>query len=94
MATETQGSEAPGHPPRTCEILEVKTEVMSSDEEAAGPPEMLYEFGPVDEDDEGAAEHKHATPNTEERTEMDGDQGNTHVICSPSGILNSLLIHG
>ncbi|RXN22558.1 1-aminocyclopropane-1-carboxylate synthase 1 [Labeo rohita] len=80
-----QGSEAPGHPPRAGEMLEIKTEVMSSDDEAAGPPEMLYEFGPVDEDDEaGAAEHKHTGPNTEENTEMDGEQGNTHVICSPS----------
>lgn len=93
QVTGMQGSEAPGHPPRAGEILEIKTEVMSSDDEAVGPSEMLYEFGPVDEDDEaGAAEHKHAGPNTEESTEMDGEQGNTHVICSPSGILNSLLI--
>uniref|UniRef100_A0A672LFR1 1-aminocyclopropane-1-carboxylate synthase-like protein 1 n=2 Tax=Sinocyclocheilus grahami TaxID=75366 RepID=A0A672LFR1_SINGR len=84
QATGLQGSEAPGHPPRVGEMLEIKTEVMSSDDEAAGPPEMIYEFGPVDEDDEGAAEHKHAGPNTEEITEMDGEQGNTHVICSPS----------
>ncbi|KTF97285.1 hypothetical protein cypCar_00005755 [Cyprinus carpio] len=84
QATEMQGSEAPGHPPRAGEILEIKTEVMSSDDEAAGPPEMLYEFGPVDEGDEGAAEHKHTAPNTEESTEMDGEQGITHVICSPS----------
>uniref|UniRef100_A0A8C1TFM5 1-aminocyclopropane-1-carboxylate synthase-like protein 1 n=1 Tax=Cyprinus carpio TaxID=7962 RepID=A0A8C1TFM5_CYPCA len=85
QVTGMQGSEAPGHPPRTGEILEIKTEVMSSDDEAVGPPEMLYEFGPVDEDEEAsAAEHKHAGPNTEENTEMDGEQGNTHVICSPS----------
>uniref|UniRef100_A0A673M0I0 1-aminocyclopropane-1-carboxylate synthase-like protein 1 n=1 Tax=Sinocyclocheilus rhinocerous TaxID=307959 RepID=A0A673M0I0_9TELE len=85
QVTGMQGSEAPGQPPRAGEILEIKTEVMSSDDEAVGPPEMLYEFGPVDEDDEaGAAEHKHAGPNTEENTEMDGEQGNTHVICSPS----------
>uniref|UniRef100_A0A671M710 1-aminocyclopropane-1-carboxylate synthase-like protein 1 n=1 Tax=Sinocyclocheilus anshuiensis TaxID=1608454 RepID=A0A671M710_9TELE len=85
QVTGMQGSEAPDQPPRAGEILEIKTEVMSSDDEAVGPPEMLYEFGPVDEDDEaGAAEHKHAGPNTEENTEMDGEQGNTHVICSPS----------
>uniref|UniRef100_A0A673IAA4 1-aminocyclopropane-1-carboxylate synthase-like protein 1 n=1 Tax=Sinocyclocheilus rhinocerous TaxID=307959 RepID=A0A673IAA4_9TELE len=84
QATGLQGSEAPGHPPRVGEMLEIKTEVMSSDDEAAGPPEMIYEFGPVDEDDEGAAEHKHAGPNTEENTEMDGEQGNAHVICSQS----------
>ncbi|XP_067293006.1 1-aminocyclopropane-1-carboxylate synthase-like protein 1 isoform X2 [Pseudorasbora parva] len=79
-----QGSEAPGHPPRAGEILEIKTEVMSSDDEAAGPPEMLYEFGPVDEEDETGAEHRHAGPNTEDQAEMDGEQGNTHVICSTS----------
>ncbi|XP_052454075.1 1-aminocyclopropane-1-carboxylate synthase-like protein 1 [Carassius gibelio] len=85
QVTGMQGSEAPGQQPRAGEILEIKTEVMSSDDEAAGPPEMLYEFGPVDEDDEaGAADHKHAGPSTEENTEMDGEQGNTHVICSPS----------
>ncbi|XP_056095176.1 1-aminocyclopropane-1-carboxylate synthase-like protein 1 [Rhinichthys klamathensis goyatoka] len=77
-----QGSET--NPPRAGEILEIKTEVMSSDDEAAGPPEMLYEFGPVDEEDEAGAEHKNAGPNTDEHAEMDGEQGNTHVICSPS----------
>ncbi|XP_051545648.1 1-aminocyclopropane-1-carboxylate synthase-like protein 1 [Myxocyprinus asiaticus] len=77
-------SEVQGHPSRASEILEVKTEVMSSDDEATGPPEMLYEFGPVDDDDEASANHKHSVPNTEEPT-LDGEQGNsTHVTCSPS----------
>lgn len=78
-----QGSEAPGHPSRAVEMLEIKTEVMSSDDEAA-QPEMLYEFGPVDEDEEAGGEHKQAVQNAEESAEMDGEQGNAHVICSPS----------
>lgn len=76
-------SEVAGNPPRAGEILEIKTEVLSSDDEAAGPPEMLYEFGPVDDDDEGN-ENKHVGPNAQEQTVLDGDQGNTHMVCSPS----------
>lgn len=81
------GSEVAGNPPRAGEILEIKTEVLSSDDEAAGPPEMLYEFGPVDDDDEGNADSKHAGPNAQEQTDLDGEQGNTHMVCSPSGKL-------
>ncbi|KAA0724586.1 1-aminocyclopropane-1-carboxylate synthase-like protein 1 [Triplophysa tibetana] len=78
------GSEVAGNPPRAGEILEIKTEVLSSDDEAAGPPEMLYEFGPVDDDDEGNVDNKHADPNAQEQTELDGEQGSTHMVCSPS----------
>ncbi|XP_051548095.1 1-aminocyclopropane-1-carboxylate synthase-like protein 1 [Myxocyprinus asiaticus] len=82
---DAPGAEVPGHPSIASEILEIKTEVMSSDDEATGPPEMLYEFGPVDDDDEASADHKNAVPNTEELAFTDGEQGNnTHVTCSPS----------
>ncbi|XP_051978385.1 1-aminocyclopropane-1-carboxylate synthase-like protein 1 [Xyrauchen texanus] len=82
---DAPGAEVPGHSSIASEILEIKTEVMSSDDEATGPPEMLYEFGPVDDDDEASADHKNAVPNTEELTFTDGEQGNnTHVTCSPS----------
>lgn len=75
------GSEVACNPPRSSEILEIKTEVMSSDDEATGPPEMMYEFGAVDDDDEANAEHKQAVQNPQD---VDGEQGNTHVVCSPS----------
>ncbi|TRY87234.1 hypothetical protein DNTS_031748 [Danionella cerebrum] len=78
-----QGLEAPGHPGRAAEILEIKTEVMSSDDEAA-QPEMLYEFGPVDEEEEAGVEQTNPGQTIEENTEVDGEQGNAHVICSPS----------